>query len=111
MSVRISAEASIRSSLAFSTFKILPRSGRMAWKRRFLPCLALPPAESPSTMKISEKAGSFSWQSASLPGSELESRAPLRRTSSRALRAASRARADSTIFSTIFRATRGFSSR
>ena len=53
-------------------------------------------------MKISEKAGSFSWQSASLPGSDPESSAPLRRTSSRALRAASRARAASTIFSTIF---------
>ncbi len=34
------------------------------------PCLALPPAESPSTMNSSDFAGSFSWQSASLPGSE-----------------------------------------
>ncbi len=111
ISVRISAEASILSSRAFSTFRILPRSGRIAWSAGRGPCLAEPPAESPSTMKISEKAGSFSWQSASLPGSAPESSAPLRRTSSRALRAASRARADSTIFSTIRLPTRGFSSR
>ena len=111
MRVRISAEASILSSLAFSTFRILPRSGRIAWERRSRPILAEPPAESPSTMKSSENAGSFSWQSASLPGRAPESRAPLRRTSSRALRAASRARADSTIFSTIRLPTRGFSSR
>ncbi len=111
MRVRISAEASILSRRAFSTFRIFPRSGRIACERRSRPCLAEPPAESPSTMKISENAGSFSWQSASLPGSAPESSAPLRRTSSRALRAASRARADSTIFSTIFRPTLGFSSR
>ena len=35
---------------ARSTFKILPRSGRMAWNLRSRPCLAEPPAESPSTM-------------------------------------------------------------
>ena len=29
--------------------KILPRSGRIAWKSRLRPCLAEPPAESPST--------------------------------------------------------------
>jgi hypothetical protein len=111
ISVRISADASILSRRAFSTFRIFPRSGRIAWNFRSRPCLALPPALSPSTMKSSEKAGSFSWQSASLPGSDEESSAPLRRTSSRALRAASLARADSTIFSRILRATRGFSSR
>jgi hypothetical protein len=46
-----------------------------------------------------------------LPGSVLLSSAPLRRTRSRALRAASRARAASTAFVMIFFATAGFSSR
>ena len=35
---------------AFSTFMSFPRIGRMAWNRRSRPCLAEPPAESPSTM-------------------------------------------------------------
>ena len=34
---------------AFSTLSILPFKGRIAWKRRSRPCLAEPPAESPST--------------------------------------------------------------
>ena len=93
ISVPISAEPSILSKRARSTFRILPRSGRIAWFLRLRPCLAEPPAESPSTMKISDCAGSRSWQSASLPGSEAKSSAPLRRVSSRALRAASRAAA------------------
>jgi hypothetical protein len=38
------------SKRAFSTFSTLPRSGRMAWNLRSRPCLAEPPAESPSTM-------------------------------------------------------------
>src|SRR5918911_1380775 len=90
---RISSEESILSRRAFSTFRILPLSGSTAWKRRSRPCLAEPPAESPSTKKISQNFGSRSWQSASLPGSDAESSAPLRRVSSRALRAASLARA------------------
>jgi len=32
-----------------STLMILPRSGRIAWNSRLRPCLAEPPAESPST--------------------------------------------------------------
>src|SRR5699024_12863988 len=40
----------ILSSRAFSTFNILPRSGNIAWKWRSRPCLADPPAESPSTI-------------------------------------------------------------
>ena len=55
--------------LAFSTFRILPRNGSMAWKFRSRPCLAEPPAESPSTMYSSLRAGSLEEQSASLPGS------------------------------------------
>src|SRR5437868_4761565 len=91
INVPISAELSILSGRARSTFRILPRSGRIAWYLRLRPCLAEPPAESPSTMNSSDRAGSRSWQSASLPGREAKSRAPLRRVSSRALRAASRA--------------------
>jgi len=83
----------------------------MAWMRGLRPCLAEPPAESPSTMKISLSAGSLLWQSASVPGRALSDRAPLRRTRSRALRAASRARAASTTFSMMFLASLGFSSR
>src|SRR5438552_1144765 len=69
--VLISSLPSILSKRAFSTFRILPLSGRMAWNRRSRPCLADPPADSPSTMYSSLSAGSRSWQSASLPGSEL----------------------------------------
>ena len=83
----------------------------MAWFVRLRPCLAEPPAESPSTRKISQRAGSFSWQSASLPGRPALSRLPLRRVSSRALRAASRARAASMAFSRMALASRGFSSK
>ncbi len=48
--VLISSELSMRSSRARSTLRILPLIGRMAWKRRSRPCLAEPPADSPSTM-------------------------------------------------------------
>src|SRR5215813_12914849 len=100
ISVPTSADDSILSKRAFSTFRILRFNGRMACVRRSRPCFAEPPAESPSTMKISHSAGSFSWQSASFPGRPATSSAPLRRVISRALRAASRARAASTIFAT-----------
>src|SRR5438105_2899320 len=96
--VTISCDESILSKRAFSTFRILPRKGRIAWVRRSRPCFAEPPAESPSTMYSSHFSGSRSWQSASLPGSDAESSAPLRRTVSRALRAAIRARAASATF-------------
>src|SRR5579885_1401564 len=82
--------------------------GRMAWNFRLRPCLAEPPAESPSTMNNSALAGSRSWQSASLPGNEETSSAPLRRVSSRALRAASRAAAASTTLPTIVLASAGW---
>ena len=48
--------------------RILPRSGRMAWVLRSRACLALPPAESPSTMNSSEPSVAVLVQSASLPG-------------------------------------------
>src|SRR5213083_3035727 len=92
INTRISSLESILSNRAFSTLRILPLRGRMAWKRRSRPCLAEPPAESPSTMNSSLWAGSFSEQSASLPGNEPLSRALLRRINSLALRAASRPR-------------------
>ena len=42
------------------------------WKNRLkclsLPCLAVPPAESPSTKKISEISGSLEEQSDNFPG-------------------------------------------
>ena len=79
--------------------------------RRSRPSLAEPPAEGPSTMKISDNDGSRSEQSASLPGSDAPSSAPLRCTIARALRAASRARAVVRHFSTIRRPSRGWPSR
>ena len=54
---------------AFSTLRILPRSGSTACVARSRPCLAEPPAESPSTMNSSVSDGSRIEQSASLPGS------------------------------------------
>ena len=53
--------------LAFSTFRIFPRMGRIAWKLRSLAVFAEPPAESPSTMKISHFFGSRLSQFASFP--------------------------------------------
>ena len=111
ISVPTSAEASILSKRAFSTFKILPFKGRIAWVRRSRPCLAEPPAESPSTKNNSDCAGSFSWQSANLPGKPAISNAPLRRVISRALRAASRARAASSILLVINFASCGLSNK
>ena len=109
--VVISCEFNILSKRDFSTFKILPRSGKMAWYFLKRACLAEPPAESPSTINNSHKAGFFSWQSASLPGRPPKSSALLRRVISRALRAASRAREASMIFMTMALACLGFSSR
>ena len=50
ISAWISLFCRILSSRAFSTFRILPRIGRMAWVARSRALLAEPPAESPSTM-------------------------------------------------------------
>ena len=106
----ISADPIILSKRARSTFKIFPRRGNIAWWRRSRACLAEPPAESPSTIKISQLSGLRSWQSASLPGRLAISRAPLRRVNSRAFRAASRAAAASTTFCTMPLASFGCSS-
>src|SRR5450759_2339515 len=61
--------ASTLSMRAFSTLRILPRIGRIAWLCGLRPRTAEPPAESPSTMKTSLIVGSLLWQSRSLPGS------------------------------------------
>ena len=68
MSAWIASFCRTLSIRAFSTLRILPRSGSTACVLRSRPCLAEPPAESPSTMKISASDGSFTEQSASLPG-------------------------------------------
>ncbi len=104
-------EASILSSRARSTLRILPRSGSIAWMRRSRPCLAEPPAESPSTINSSDSAGSLLWQSASLPGKPKPSIAPLRKTESLAALAALRALSASTALPIIDRASSGFSSK
>mmetsp|Transcript_5938 Transcript_5938/g.15094 ORF Transcript_5938/g.15094 Transcript_5938/m.15094 type:complete len:318 (-) Transcript_5938:554-1507(-) len=81
----------ICASSAFSTFKIFPRSGSTAWNSRRRPCLADPPALSPSTMKTSDSAALVHAQSASLPGSTEVPSTVFRRTRSRAALAASAA--------------------
>src|ERR1700684_952088 len=53
---------------AEATLRILPRNGRMACERRSRACLAEPPAESPSTTKISAPSAAPLVQSASFPG-------------------------------------------
>ena len=70
----------------------------MAWFLRLRPFLADPPAESPSTKKISLRAGFFSWQSANLPGKEPDIKTDFLLIS-RAFLAASRALEAATIFS------------
>mmetsp|Transcript_7774 Transcript_7774/g.13821 ORF Transcript_7774/g.13821 Transcript_7774/m.13821 type:complete len:245 (+) Transcript_7774:569-1303(+) len=81
----------IRASSFFSTFRILPRNGSTACVSRSRACLALPPALSPSTMNISDTAGSRLLQSASLPGRVELLSTDLDRARSRARLAASAA--------------------
>src|ERR1700760_4493676 len=95
---------------AFSTLMILPRSGRIAWNIESRPLLAEPPAESPSTTYSSDLRGSVDRQSASLPGRPPRSVALLRRTNSRAFRAAIRACADDTALFTTVLASLGLAS-
>gem|GEM_PF-1189725 len=54
---------------ACSVFKILPLNGKIAWKLLSRHCLALPHAESPSTIYISVPSLFFLAQSANFPGS------------------------------------------
>ena len=111
ISAPIVSDPNILSNRTRSTFKIFPRSGKIAWVLRSRPCFAVPPAESPSTINNSHFAGSFSEQFANLPGNPPNSGPVFLRDNSRALRAASRAVAASIILSTINFAIVGFSSR
>ena len=93
---------------AFSTLRILPRIGRIAWMRGSRPWRAEPPAESPSTMKTSHSSGFVDWQSDSLPGRPPPPSSPLRdRARLRALRAAIRADAAAWDLRTMSRALGG----
>ena len=65
--VLISSFPSALSNLFFSTFNILPRKGRIACVTESRPFLAEPPAESPSTINISDTFGSLLLQSESFP--------------------------------------------
>ena len=107
----ICSDASIRSSRALSMFKILPRSGSIAWVFLSLPVLAVPPAESPSTIKSSDSSADLLWQSASLPGKVIPSKAPFLKIESLAALAALRARKAKTTLFMIALASSGFSSR
>ncbi len=91
---------------ALSVFNTLPRSGRIAWRARSRPCFADPPAESPSTMKISLPSLLELVQSLSLPGRlRRVDVALLRDTSACAARLASRARAARMMRATMASAT------
>ena len=84
---------------AFWTFRILPRIGSSAWNSELRASLAVPSAESPSTMNSSERSTSLERQSASLAGSAEDSRAFLRRWVSLCWRAAIRVLDAPTTFS------------
>ena len=108
-SVRISSLAKMRSIEAFSTFKIFPRIGKIAWVNRERPDLAEPPAESPSTMNNSEISGSLLELSANLPGKLEISKPDFLRVTSRARLAAARAFEANIALSTTWRACVGCS--
>src|SRR5699024_85981 len=109
--MRTSLFDKIRSKRAFSTFKILPLSGRIAWKCLSRPCFADPPAESPSTIYSSLIDAFFDEQSDNFPGKFEISNALFLRVNSRAFLAANLAREAIIPFSTITRATDGFSNK
>ena len=99
------------SILAFSAFITFPLNGKIAWYFLFLPCFADPPAESPSTKYSSLNDGSYSEQSASLPGSAEMSNTFFLLTSSLAFFAASLALAAFSAFCIIVLAILGFCSK
>ena len=94
-----SAFFSTSATVAFCTFRILPRIGSSAWNSESRASLAVPSAESPSTMNSSERSTSLDRQSASFAGSAEDSSAFLRRWVSRCWRAASRVFAAPATFS------------
>ena len=99
-----SAFFSMSPTEARCTLRILPRIGSSAWNSELRASLAVPMAESPSTMNSSVRSTSVLRQSASLVGSEDDSSAFLRRCASRCWRAATRARDAPTTFSITARA-------
>ena len=94
-----SALLSMSLTEAFCTFKIFPRIGSSAWYSLSRANLAVPRAESPSTMKSSLTAVSCVRQSTSFVGSEEDSRAFLRRWVSLWVRAEMRDFISATTFS------------
>ena len=100
----------MRSRLARSVLRILPRRGRMACVIGLRPWMAEPPAESPSTMNSSHSSGLLDWQSLSLSGMPADSKIDLRRVFSRAFLAARRAREASMAFWMMFLASFGWAS-
>ena len=99
-----SAFLSMSPTDARCTLRILPRIGSSAWNSEFRASLAVPMAESPSTMNSSVRSTSVLRQSASLVGSDDDSSAFLRRCASRCWRAATRVRDAPTTFSIAARA-------
>ena len=99
------------SSLAFSELITFPRRGKIAWVLLSLPCLAVPPAESPSTRNNSHWRGSLFEQSASFPGRVVDPNPDFFLTSSLAFLAAILALAASAAFSIILFPTLGFCSK
>ena len=83
---------------ALATLRILPRRGRIAWVSRFRACFAEPPAESPSTRKISVPSADARLQSVSLPGSRTR-RVGVFRANARSCFRLSRSSARSTTYS------------
>src|SRR5699024_12134127 len=63
----------ISSNFAFSVLMTLPLKGSIAWKRRSRPCLADPPAESPSTKNSSFFLEFLDWAGVNLPDKSVRS--------------------------------------
>ena len=91
-------------TLAFCTLRILPRIGSSAWNSELRAKLAVPRAESPSTMNSSLSSIELDRQSLSLGGKLDDSSAVLRRWFSLWTRAATRVRDAFTTFSMTVRA-------
>ena len=98
-----SAFLSMSASDAFCTLRILPRIGSSAWNSELRASLAVPSAESPSTMNSSLRSSALR-QSTSLAGSAEVASADLRRWLSRCSRAAIRALVADATFSSTARA-------
>ena len=85
-----SAFPSMSPTAARWTLRILPRIGSSAWNSLLRASLAVPRAESPSTMNSSVRSTSSLRQSASFAGRDDDSSAFLRRCASLVARAANR---------------------